>query len=220
MPSLDGRRGYESRSPETVREIESKTIRLFALVADDLVGATHALLSGDNDLFQILAEREQVIDDLYVEIEALANHQIAEMAVGPDDLRLLLSVLRIVPELERSHDLVVHIARYADHGLSEELTPRCRGIIERMGSIGAEMWRNTAESWYEKDSEAAERLDERDEDLDSLHAALIAELASGKMSIPVTMDMTLVGRFFERLGDHAVNVARRVAFLAGPEPTG
>ncbi len=209
----------ESRSPETVKEIESKTIRLFALVADDLAGATHALLSGDNDLFQILAEREQVIDDLYVEIEALANQQIAEMAVGRDDLRLLLSVLRIVPELERSHDLVVHIARYADHGLSGEMTPRLRGIVERMGSIGAEMWRNTAESWFEKDSGAAERLDERDEDLDSLHAALIAELASGKMSIPVTMDMTLVGRFFERLGDHAVNVARRVAFLAGPEST-
>ncbi len=209
----------ESRSPETVKEIESKTIRLFALVADDLAGATHALLSGDNDLFQILAEREQVIDDLYVEIEALANQQIADMAVGPDDLRLLLSVLRIVPELERSHDLVVHIARYADHGLSGEMTPRLRGIVERMGSIGAEMWRNTAESWFEKDSGAAERLDERDEDLDSLHAALIAELASGKMSIPVTMDMTLVGRFFERLGDHAVNVARRVAFLAGPEST-
>ena len=209
----------ESRSPETVKEIESKTIRLFALVADDLAGATHALLSGDNDLFQILAERDQVIDDLYVEIEALANQQIAEMAVGRDDLRLLLSVLRIVPELERSHDLVVHIARYADHGLSGEMTPRLRGIVERMGSIGAEMWRNTAESWFEKDSGAAERLDERDEDLDSLHAALIAELASGKMSIPVTMDMTLVGRFFERLGDHAVNVARRVAFLAGPEST-
>jgi len=220
MAGVGAHQWSDSSSPQPVREIESKTIRLFALVADDLAGATHALLSGDNDLFQILAEREQVIDDLYVEIEELANHQIAQMAVGPDDLRLLLSVLRIVPELERSHDLVVHIARYADHGLSAEMTPRCRGIVERMGAIGAEMWRHAAESWYDKDRYAAERLDERDEDLDSLHAALIAELASGKMSVPVTMDMTLVARFFERLGDHAVNVARRVEFLAGPGPTG
>ena len=60
-------------------------------------------------------------------------------------------------------------------------------------------------------------LDERDDDLDSLHSALTAELASGKMSLPVTMDMTLVARYYERLGDHAVNIARRVVYLVGAD---
>ena len=63
----------------------------------------------------------------------------------------------------------------------------------------------------------AEALDERDDDMDGLHSALMAELASGKMSLPVAMEMTLVARYYERLGDHAVNIARRVVFLAGPE---
>ena len=51
--------------------------------------------------------------------------------------------------------------------------------------------------------------------MDELHASLIAELASGRMALPVTMEMTLVARFYERLGDHAVNIARRVVYLAG-----
>ena len=52
--------------------------------------------------------------------------------------------------------------------------------------------------------------------MDELHSSLLAELASGRMALPVAMEMTLVGRFYERLGDHAVNIARRVAYLAGP----
>ncbi|MGH3179442.1 MAG: PhoU domain-containing protein, partial [Streptosporangiaceae bacterium] len=62
---------------------------------------------------------------------------------------------------------------------------------------------------------AAAALDARDDEMDELHASLIAELASGRMALPVTMEMTLVARFYERLGDHAVNIARRVVYLAG-----
>ena len=113
--------------------IEAKVIELFAMVAEDLGGATHALLSGDNQVVKLLAERDLVIDALYSEIEQLVNRDIALQAPVASDLRFLLSVLRIVPELERSHDLVVDIARRADHILSEDLSPRSRGIVERMG---------------------------------------------------------------------------------------
>ena len=131
------------------------------------------------------------------------------------DLRFLLSVLRIVPELERSHDLVMQIASRANHFLSEDLSPRSRGIVGRMGSLASDMWRQAADSWYQRDRSAAQALAERDDEMDELHASLIAELASGRMALPVTMEMTLVARFYERLGDHAVNIARRVVYLAG-----
>ena len=61
-------------------------------------------------------------------------------------------------------------------------------------------------------------LSEHKDELDELQSSLIAELASGRMSLPVTMEMTLVGRFYKRLGDHAVNIARRVVYLAGSQP--
>jgi phosphate transport system protein len=195
--------------------IEAKVIELFAMVAEDLPGATHALLSGDNEVVKVLAEREQVIDALYPEIEELVNREILLQAPVASDLRFLLSVLRIVPELERSHDLVLDIARRSDHILSEELSPRGRGLVERMGSLVSEMWRQAADSWYKRDRSAAERLGERDDEMDDLHASLIAELAAGRMDLPVTMEMTLVARFYERLAAHAVNIARRVIYLAG-----
>jgi phosphate transport system protein len=195
--------------------IEAKVIELFAMVAEDLPGATHALLSGNDDVTKALAEREQAIDALYPEIEAMANREILLQAPVASDLRFLLSVVRIVPELERSHDLVMSIANRATHILSGDLSPRCRGLVEQMGNLASTMWREAVDSWYQRDRAAAAKLDERDDDMDELYASLIAELAAGRMSLPVTMEMTLVARFYERLGDHAVNIARRVVYLAG-----
>jgi phosphate transport system protein len=195
--------------------IEAKVIELFAMVAEDLPRATSALLSGDADAVEVLGERERVIDALYPEIEELVNREILLQAPVAADLRFLLSVLRIVPELERSHDLVMHIATQANHLLGEDLTPRSRGLVERMGGLASTMWRQAADSWYQRDRSAAFTLAERDEDMDELHASFIGELASGQMAVPVTMEMTLVARDYERLGAHAVNIARRVVYLAG-----
>ena len=195
--------------------IEAKVIELFAMVAEDLPGATQALLTGNNDVLEALTEREQLINALYPEIEELVNREILLQAPVASDLRFLLAVLRIVPELERSHDLVVQIASRANHLLGEDLSPRTRGIVERMGTLASEMWRQSVDSWYQRDRSAALALEERDDEMDELHASLIAELASGQMSVPVTMEMTLAARDYERLGAHAVNIARRVVYLAG-----
>jgi phosphate transport system protein len=198
--------------------IESKVIELFAMVGEDLVKATEALLNGDSETVKMLAAREQAIDTVYREIETLVNREIALQAPVAADLRFLLSVLRVVPELERSHDLVEHIARRANHILSADLSPRCRGLIERMGRLASGMWRAAADSWYKRDQSVAAVLEQQDEEMDELHASLTAELAAGRMSLPVTMEMTLVARFYERLGDHAVNIGRRVVYLAGSHP--
>jgi phosphate transport system protein len=198
--------------------IEARIIELFAMVAEDLPGATHALLSGDNDVIGLLTERQEVIHAVYPETERLAIREILLQAPVADDLRFLLSVLRILPDLERAHHSVVEIATRANHILSDELSPRCRGLIDRMGTLAAEMWRQAADSWYQRDRSAANALAARNDDMDDLHASLIAELASGRMTLPVTMEMTLVARFYKRMGDHAVNIARRVVYLAGSAP--
>jgi phosphate transport system protein len=84
-----------------------------------------------------------------------------------------------------------------------------------MGNLASGMWRQAVDSWYQRDRSIAAKLAERDDEMNELYASLVAELASGRMALPVTMEMTLVARFYERLGDHAVNIARRVVYLAG-----
>ena len=198
--------------------IEAKVVDLFAMVADDLPRATDALLNGNSEIVRTLVERDQQIDALYPKIEDLADRELVLQAPLASDLRFLVSVLRVVPEIERSHDLVVSIARRAGYVRSEDLSPRGRGFIEQMGTVAADMWRQAVDCWRARDRSAAALLDEHDDEMDELYASLMAELGSGGMSLPVTMEMTLVARFYERLGDHAVNIARRVVYLAGSAP--
>ena len=77
------------------------------------------------------------------------------------------------------------------------------------------MWRQVADSWRHRDGSVALALDERHDEMNELPASLVAELASGRMTLPVSMEMTLVAGFYQRLGDHAVNIARWVIYLAG-----
>lgn len=209
---------YRREFADELERIEGKVIELFAMVAEDVPLATQALLNGDDAAYVTLAERDRAIDALYVEVEGLVNREILLQAPVAADLRFLLSVLRIVPELERSHDLVVHVAAIGSHLLGGDLTSRAKGLVARMGDVAGGMWRQAADSWYQRDRTAARALAERDEGLDELHASLIAELASGHMAVPVAMEMAQVARDYERLGAHAVNIARRVVYLAGTAP--
>ena len=188
---------------------------MFTMVAEDVPKATDVLLNGTSGVTRALTERDRVIDALYPEIEELVDREILLQAPVASDLRLLVSMLRVVPELERSHDLVVNIARQASYILSDDLSPRSRGLVEQMGKVASDMWRQAADCWCERDRSAAVVLSERDEEMNELYASLIAEIASGRMTVPVTMEMTLVARFYERLADHAFNIARRVIYLAG-----
>jgi phosphate transport system protein len=87
-----------------------------------------------------------------------------------------------------------------------------------MGDLAWGMWRQVGDSWRHRDRSVAVALGGRRDEMGELHASLIAELASGRMTLPTVMEMTLVARCYERLGDHAVNLARRVIDLAGSAP--
>jgi phosphate uptake regulator len=96
------------------------------------------------------------------------------------------------------------------------LTPRARDLAARMADLAGEMWRQAADAWYQRDHTAAAALAESGREMDELHASLTAELAAGQMAPPVTMETALVAHCYRRLAAHAVNVARRVGYLAGP----
>ncbi len=198
---------------ETFGRIDHEIIQLFAMVGEGLAGATHALLAGDREAARVLAASDQLIDTLYREVDALAQHRLAERTTGPKELRELVVVLRMLPELERSGDLAEHIARRAIRGLGAELSPRARGLVEQMGEIACEMWRKTADAYAERSLDFASQVEELDDELDELHMLLTAEIASGSMHLPVAIEGALVARFYERLGDHAVNLSRRISGL-------
>jgi phosphate transport system protein len=195
-------------------EIDQKVLQLFALVAEGVAKATDAFLANDREAAESMVASDAVIDELYTNIEELVQRQFALQSPIARDMRFLLSVLRIVPELERSGDLAEHIASRATRGVSDNVTPRIRGLIEQMGHIATQMWREATDAYADRDPDAAVRLNDRDDELDELHSSLTAELVTGQLRVPIALEMALIARFYERLGDHAVNIGERIRYIA------
>jgi phosphate transport system protein len=198
--------------PEELDAVDRQVIRLFAMVAEAIARATSALLGDDVGLAGSVVAQDEEIDELVADTERLVWGRFADLPVAPSDWRYLVMVLLVLPELERSADLAEHVAQRALNGLGAEMSPVSRGVVQRMAESAIEMWRAVADAYADRRS-VLESLMEDDDEIDVLHDRLTREVASEAMAVPVSAQVTLVARFYERLGDHAVNLARRVAQL-------
>ena len=197
--------------------IDLKVIQLFALVSEALSRATHALLSGNVLLGQTVIDGDQAVDSLTSEVELLIWQELQERPVQGDELRYLVGLLLIIPELERSADLAEHVAQRAVDSLGAAMTPRSRGIVQLMTEVANEMWQEAADAFGGR-VRVADQLAKADEEMDILHDRLTREVGGEEMPASVAAQVTLLARFYERLGDHAVNLARRIELLADTRP--
>jgi phosphate transport system protein len=204
-------------SASEIEFIEIRVTQLFALVSEALAGATEALLSNDSATGLAVVEGDQSVDDLTAEVELLVWRKLDDETTPTGTLRQLVGLLLILPELERSGDLAEHIAQRAVTNLGAEMSPLSRGIVQRMAEVALQMWRDAADAYGDRASRA-EALSEDDEEIDILHDRLTGEIAAETMPTAVGAQVTLLARFYERLGDHAVNLARRIEMLNGPSP--
>jgi phosphate transport system protein len=201
-------------------ETSEQVQQLFAEVTEALARATYALLNADRSLGQAVVDDDRRIDDRVAEVEGALWHELRTVSHGAPDLRQLVGMLLVLPELERSADLAEHIAQRAVFGLGGEMTPVSRGIVQRMSEVAAEMWRSAADAYAGTPADSLD-LHETDEELDILHDRLTAEVSGGTMPPAVAAQVTLLARFYERIGDHAVNLSRRAKSLEeedGPAP--
>jgi len=191
-------------------EMMHRIVHTFALVGESIAEATHALLAGDRELAKQVVEQDVAVDNL---VNALVSEVETLLVEGPslssDARRSLVTLLRVLPEVERNGDLAEHIARRAARGLGAEMSPRSRGLVERMGEVASMIWREATDVILDGKLEAAGAIEDIDDELDDLHVSLTAELTSGSMSVPVAVELALLARFYERFGDHCVNLARR-----------
>jgi phosphate transport system protein len=211
-----------SDGAEVLAEIDRMFVQVVALVGEAIAGATHALLACDREAAKQLMARDDLVDERIVAITALAQRRLVSGVTTEAERRELVTVLRMLPDLDRSGDLAEHIARKAARGLGSEMSPRTRGLVERMGEVAAAIWSSTADTFSDRSAQTAGMVDTLDDELDELHVGLTAELATGTMPVPVVIELAMVARFYERFGDHAVNLARRIAAVSagGPDPGG
>ncbi|MGC8463377.1 MAG: phosphate signaling complex PhoU family protein [Acidimicrobiales bacterium] len=198
---------------DDLAQIDRQMLHLFALVGEEVAGATHALLSGDREQAKRLAEQDETVERVYREVEARTLALLTDKSTSETDLPFLVAVIRMLPDLERNGDLAEHVARRAARGLGVELSARSRGLLERMGEVAVHMWHATTDAYADRLPGAVAVVDDLDDEMDDLHVSLTVEVVAGTMPLPVAVELAMVARFYERFGDHAVNLAKRVASL-------
>lgn len=204
--------------PESLdlREIDEGVAAMFAHIPRCLAATSRAFLSGDREAARRLVETDSSIDSLQLDIERLVQAALAHQPVQDGELRFLVTILRIVPELERSADLVEHIALRTQPALTHALSPRALKMIGLMSDIAVNMWRDAEAAYGQRDARLAPPLRSQDDELDDLHVQLTDELSRAQLETSAAIELGLVARFLERLGDHAVNVVGRLAYVHQP----
>ena len=89
------------------------------------------------------------------------------------------------------------------------MSPRSRGLVERMGEVAARIWRAATDAVLDGARVPTDLIEDIDDELDDLHVTLAGELVSGSMPVAVAVEVAMIARFYERFGDHCVNLARR-----------
>ncbi len=221
MPEI--RIGYHNE----LDQIRADVVRSAALVTETIPRATDALLSGDLQVAKQIIEGDDVLDALTLDIEERCFQILALQQPVATDLRSVITAIKLVAEIERSGDLMVNVAKAGRRLYGATLDARIRGIIERMGEEATRLFRLAIDAYAEGNAGLAAAVDDLDDQLDNLQKELVSvifETRGGEeASLEVAVQLALVGRYYERVGDHAVNVSERVQYMVTgwlPEHTG
>ena len=201
---------------EELSELKTRLLVMGGLAAEGVSQAMSALVKRDRELIQQVINGDQRINEFHLEIDdrcfkLLALHQ--PMAV---DLRIIVAAVKINNDLERIGDLAVNIAeaanRYVNHPPVKPLVD-----IPRMATVAQEMLHGALDAFVLQQPELAQRVVMQDDILDSLKNQIFRELLTYMLGDPRTiepgLDLILVSRHLERIGDHATNIAEDVIFI-------
>jgi phosphate transport system protein len=190
---------------------------LAARVVEIIPRATSVLLDGDLEGAEIVIRGDAEIDAHAVEVEERCIQILALQAPVASDLRQVVALLKMIAEIERSGDLAANICKAARRIYGHDLDPKLRGIISRMGEQAATLFTAAIEAFRENDAAKAAAVDDMDAYLDALQkqfvAAIFESQAAGSIDLQVAVQLAMVARFYERIGDHAVNMAERVTYI-------
>ena len=198
-------------------EIQQGIARLSAGVTELVPRATEILLSMDLEGAEYVILGDDEYDAKALDLEEKCFHVIALQAPVATDLRAVVSAIKIIADVERSADLCVNICKAARRIYGHELDPHLRGVIQKMGDQAQVLFKEATEAYLNLDGVRAAALHDMDAYLDDLHRQFIQVIfeshAAGNIDLQVAVQLAVVARFYERIGDHAVNVGDRVRYI-------
>lgn len=197
-------------------ELDAEIVWLASQVCEALGATAEALVASDHDLATAVVDAHPGIDAATRRCEKRAYEVLARQQPAAGDLRLLVTVVRLTHELERSAKLVKHVAAFAARP-HYPLPPKVGVLLGSMAEEAHRLFQGAIEAYVARDLAQAEALDVWDDRLDDLHRRLLSELFTTSQDFATTLELALVGRFLERVADHAVIIGQRVRYLVTGE---
>jgi phosphate transport system protein len=200
-------------------ELEQLADHLAAMsvqVADAMERATRALLEVDLSLAEQVISDDTKVDDARAQCEEQAYALLALQAPVATDLRTVLAAIHAAESLERMGDLALHVAKAARRRHPEPVLPEAvRPYFAEMGEAAVKLARQVEQVIHSKDVEAAKTIESEDDQVDDIHRHLFTVIMDREWphGVAAAVDVTLLGRFYERYSDHAVSVAKRMIFV-------
>ncbi|HEX9977895.1 MAG TPA: phosphate signaling complex protein PhoU [Acidimicrobiia bacterium] len=216
---MDHRDEPRHRFNEALDAALRSTVELGALVLDNVRRASEGLLENRLDVARAVIEADEEIDRKYQALEYRVFELIARQQPVAGDLRFLVSITRILYEIERSGDLAVNCAKGLVRRDGYTLPPAVHSLLARMSRSSADIFHQGLEALAALDASAGARLNVADDEVDDLVGELYGAIGerSDDLGFDTALELSRVGRYMERIGDHAVNIAEHVTFIVTGE---
>jgi len=206
---------------EELAELNQDVVRLAALAREAIQLGTDAFLEADLAGVERVIEHDKELDVLTHSIEHRTYQLLARQQPMAVDLRVLVTILRVIHEIERIGDLMINVVKTTRRLYPQQLDPKVRGILHRMREQAVAQLGVAVDSFAERDVSRAQALGDMDDVMDELQKELFrtifASQSADEAALQLAVQIALVGRYFERIADHAVNFGQRVGFMVTGE---
>ena len=202
---------------EELDGIKHGIVRMAGRVSEAIPRGTQAFLDGDLNEAQALIEDDDILDAMSVELEERCYEVLALQQPMAGDLRAIMSALWLNGEIERSGDLMSNIAKPTRRIYGTEIDPKVRGLLVQMAEEASRLFRLAIDAYVEGDTGLAAALDDIDDRLDELNTETVLAVFEAHyehdLKLQPAVQIALVCRYYERIGDHAVNIGERVRYM-------
>jgi phosphate transport system protein len=205
---------------EELAHTSERLVEMTRLTGSAISRATTALLDADLALAESVIAADEQIDAIQRELDDTALDMLARQQPVATDLRIIVTGMRMSADLERMGDLARHVAKVARRRYPDSaVPPELRATVLQMGQVAERIVAKAGSVIAGNDVVAAVQLEQDDDEMDRLHREVFGALLGGSWDhgVEAAVDVTLVGRYYERFADHAVSVARRVVYLVTGE---
>jgi phosphate transport system protein len=205
---------------QELKELQDDLVNIAELVHQSMTDAVTAFNKSDVELAESVIARDDQIDTAVKALDEQAIAILARQSPVADDLRLVVSALRISSSLERMGDMAEHLAQLARYRFPDKVVPKSvRPIFKDMGKLDVEMAAMLVELLKTNDLALAATIRDQDDRVDALHLSVFENVLSEGWNAGVesTVDATLASRYLERFADHAVSISKKVTYLATGE---